>query len=211
MLECGFDQYFTCMVQYAIGLIGGIATGKSLVSQFFKTLGIEVIDADAIARALVRPGESMLSEITAHFGPTILDQKGELNRVAIRKLIFEDSAERKWLEALMHPVIRETINIAIEKTESPYCIVAIPLLKRREDYPALQKVILVDAPLELELARLMERDHISMELAKTIIASQPSHKERLALADFVILNDADSQSLWEKIQKLDLEIREDCL
>ena len=195
------------MTQLAIGLIGGIATGKSLAAQFFQALQIEVIDADHIARALVVPGSTALSAIVAHFGECILKSNGELNRAALRTLIFENPAERLWLEQILHPAIRHTIDKAIEAAKDPYCVVAIPLLKRRQDYPKLSKIVMIDVPLTLEIERLMQRDHISEALAHTIINSQPSRQTRLALADVVLVNDADPVSLQIKIRKLDLEIR----
>lgn len=195
------------MTQLAIGLIGGIATGKSMAAQFFQALQIEVIDADQIARALVAPGSAALSAIVAHFGAGILQPDGELNRAALRALIFDNPAERLWLEHLLHPTIRHTIDDAIEAAKDPYCVVAIPLLKQRQDYPKLSKIVMVDVPLALEIERLMQRDHISEALARTIINSQPSRQARLALADVVLVNDADPLSLQTKIRKLDLEIR----
>lgn len=199
------------MTQHAIGLIGGIATGKSLASQFFRDLKIEAIDSDQIARDIVKPGSALLDQIVLHYGKTVLAATGELDRAQLRALIFTDPAERLWLEKLLHPVIRQKIDRAIDAAQGPYCVVAIPLLKRREDYPKLQKILMIDVPLEIELQRLMERDHLNRELAEAIIASQPSRAERLALADIVIVNDQDAQSLQKKIQKLDLEIRQACL
>lgn len=211
MLESTFVSGPHSMTQIAIGLIGGIATGKSLAAAFLQALGVEVIDADHIARTLVIPGSAALNAIETHFGKCVLDSNGELNRAALKALIFEDSAQRLWLEQLLHPMIRQNIDKAIEAAKGPYCVVAIPLLKARCDYPKLSKIVMIDIPLALEMERLMQRDQISEGLARTIIKSQPTREKRLALADVVLLNDADPASLKAKIHKLDLEIRREWL
>lgn len=195
------------MTKYAVGLIGGIASGKSLASAFFKELDIQVIDSDQIARDIVAKGSPILTEIEKHFGHEVLLASGELHRSALRDLIFDNPTERIWLENLMHPVIRQKIDEAIDHAKSPYCVVAIPLLKRREDYPKLNKILLIDAPLELQLKRLVQRDHVSEELAFNIMAAQPLPEERLALADEVIINDGDEKTLFEKIKIFDHHMR----
>lgn len=195
------------MTKQALGLIGGIAAGKSLASHYFKELGITVIDADQIAREIVAKDTPLLIEIAKHFGAEIITPEGHLNRKALRDIIFESPGERLWLESLLHPVIREKIDHAIDKAPEPYCVVAIPLLKRRDDYPKLQKILMIDIPYELELERLIQRDGLSVTLAETIIKSQPSRAERLQLADIVIQNSGTEAELFAKIKKCDELLR----
>jgi dephospho-CoA kinase len=190
-----------------VGLIGGIASGKSLASSHFKALGIEVIDSDQIARDIVMKGSPLLQSIANHFGQDVLQANGDLNRAQLRIHIFANPHERLWLENLMHPVIRQKIDAAIDAAKSPYCVVAIPLLKRREDYPRLKKILLIDAPAEMQLKRLITRDHIPAEFAQSIIDAQSLPHERLALADVVIINDGDEQALCEKIKDFDQTVR----
>lgn len=195
------------MSAFAVGLIGGIASGKSLASRYFNELGIEVIDSDQVARDIVKPGSPILDEIVSHFGREILTAQGELNRPLLRAKIFADPALRLWLEALMHPVIRREIDTAIDMATSPYCVVAIPLLKNRSDYPKLNLILFIDAPVALQIRWLQARDKITEEQAKHIISTQPSREARLQLADLVILNDGSPENLFEKLKTFDENIR----
>ncbi len=185
-----------------IGLIGGIASGKSVAAEYFEALGIPLIDTDDIARSIVKKGSPLLKTIKKHFGASILLFNGELNRKALRDLIFKDPEEKTWLESLLHPIIRTEVEKAVEKTEAPYCLVAIPLLKRRADYPFLKRILMVDIPLHLQIQRLMERDHIDERLARAMITSQPSRQWRLSLADEVIVNDNEPSFLQAQIKAL---------
>jgi len=195
------------MTKLAIGLIGGIATGKSLAAQYFKALGIEVIDADQIAHDLVAPGQPQLQAIVNHFGTEILTPTGTLNRQALRDIIFAKPQERLWLENLLHPLIRQRIDHAIDQAQGPYCIVAIPLLKKREDYPKLQKILALTVSPAIQIQRVLTREHMTLELAEKIIATQPSLTDTLALADYSIDNNTSPDHLKEKIQDFDQTIR----
>lgn len=195
------------MSAFAVGLIGGIASGKSLASQYFQQLGIEIIDSDQVAREIAKPGSAVLKQIAEHFGKEILTAQGELNRPLLKEKIFADPLERLWLENLMHPVIREKIDTAITKAKSPYCVVAIPLLKSREDYPKINHVLFIDIPVTLQIQRLQARDQISATMAEEIIKTQPAREIRLHLADTIIMNDASPESLFKKIAAFDSKIR----
>lgn len=188
-----------------MGLIGGIASGKSVAAKYFEALGIPLIDTDDIAHAIVKKGQPLLATIEKHFGFSILLPDGELNRKALRELIFKNPKEKTWLESLLHPIIRTEVEKALEKIEAPYCLVAIPLLKRREDYPFLKRIVMLDTPLHLQIQRLMDRDHIDKKLARTLITSQPSRQWRLSLADDVIVNDNSRDFLKMQVQDLHLE------
>lgn len=186
----------------AIGLIGGIATGKSVAAHFFQDKGIEVIDTDAIARKLTHKGSAILEKMVAHFGVEILDASGELNRQHLRALIFQNHQARHWLEALLHPLIRQAAELEALNTQSPYCLVAIPLLKRREDYPFLKKIIYIATPREAQIKRLMARDHIDIDSATRIIDAQPSDAEFRKIADIVIENKGTEAELNAQLNEL---------
>ncbi len=188
-----------------IGLIGGIASGKSLIAEYFEALGVPLIDTDHIAHSIVKKGSPLLKTIETHFGASILLPDGALNRKSLRELIFKNPEEKTWLESLLHPVIRKEVEKVLETIEAPYCLVAIPLLKRRGDYPFLKRILMLDAPLHLQIQRLMDRDHIDEKLARTMITSQPSRQWRLSLADDVIVNDNGRDFLKMQVQDLHLE------
>lgn len=185
-----------------IGLIGGIASGKSLAAEYFEALGVPLIDTDQIARLIVKKGSPLLNTIAQHYGSSILLPDGELHRKALRDIILKNSEEKLWLETLLHPVIRQEVEAAIKNLGTPYCLVAIPLLKNREDYPFLKRILMLDTPMSLQLQRLMDRDHIDEALARTMILSQPSRQWRLSLADDVIVNDNDKAFLKTQVQDL---------
>ncbi len=186
----------------AIGLVGGIASGKSQVADYFRELGIEIIDTDQIARELVQPGSALLAEIVRHFGRQMLLESGELDRARLRQRIFEDQEAKRWLEHLLHPAIREEAEKRVQQNQGPYCIVAIPLLAKRQDYPFLSRILWVDAPIELRLQRLQERDHIDAALAQKMLAQQPSANIYRSLADDLLVNDQDCTNLQRKVKIL---------
>ncbi|MCX7122952.1 MAG: dephospho-CoA kinase [Gammaproteobacteria bacterium] len=186
----------------AIGLIGGIASGKSQASQYFRDLGIDVIDTDLIARELVQPGSALLGKVIAHFGEDFLLPSHELDRFKLRSLIFQDPHAKIWLENLLHPAIRNEVAAQVKKSQSAYCIVAIPLLKRRKDYPFLNRILSIETSDDLRIQRLQKRDQIKRDLARKMIDQQATDAERRVIADDVIVNDSDFHTLKEKIQAL---------
>lgn len=188
---------------YCVGLTGNIASGKSSVIQYFKELGVAVIVADEIARQVTLPGQPALLQIKEHFGDEILDEHGRLHRSALRDIIFRNSLERKWLEQLLHPLIRQAIRAQIAAlSNTPYCIIEIPLLLNRTDYPYLKRVLLVTADREIQIARVMTRDHCTRLQAEAILAVQPDEQTRLLLADDVILNNGSLKQLREQVINL---------
>lgn len=172
-----------------IGLTGGIASGKSLVSKAFSKLGVTVIDADQVARQVVEPGQPALEEIKQRFGNDILDEQGRLKRRQLRQIIFADDKARADLEDITHPRIREELARQRDEAEATYCILVVPLLARS---PAIQelvdRILVVDAPEHLQLERLIARDDMDEELARKMIASQGQRSERLEKADDVLIN-----------------------
>jgi dephospho-CoA kinase len=198
------------MSQFVVGLTGGVAAGKSEVSRRFEALGIVVADADVAARAVVAPGSEGLARIVDHFGSGILLADGQLDRAALRERIFASAQERQALEAITHPAIRELLRRTCEEATSPYAIAAIPLLTEsggRHHYPWLNRILVVDAPVAVQHARLMQRDGSTAELADRMIAAQASREERLALADDVVVNDGHPEQLQVEVERLDAVYR----
>jgi dephospho-CoA kinase len=187
---------------FRIGLTGGIACGKSTVANLFAALGVPIVDTDLLAREVVAPGSPLLREITAHFGMQILATDGSLNRQDLRDRIFSDPAERKWLEALTHPAIRELTDARCEAATGPYVMVAIPLLVETQGADRFDRVLVVDCDPALQLARLVARDGATREEAARILAAQAPRAARLAVADDVIRNDGDIASLRDQVEKL---------
>jgi len=199
------------MSRFVIGLTGGIAAGKSEVSRRFEALGITVADADLAARAVVAPGSEGLARIAAHFGDTILQADGQLDRAALRARIFDSTQARQALEAITHPAIRQLLRETCEQAEGPYAIAAIPLLTEaggRQQYPWLDRILVVDVPVAVQHARLMQRDGIDAALADRMIAAQASREARLALADDVVVNDGHPDHLQAHVERLDRAYRE---
>jgi dephospho-CoA kinase len=198
------------MSRFVIGLTGGIAAGKSEVSRRFEALGITVADADLAARAVVAPGSEGLARIAAHFGTDILLADGQLDRAALRARIFDSAQDRQALEAITHPAIRQQLRQACEQAEGPYAIAAIPLLTEaggRQRYPWLDRILVVDVPVAVQHARLMQRDGIDAALADRMIAAQASREARLALADDVVVNDGHPDHLQAHVERLDRAYR----
>ncbi len=186
-----------------IGLTGGIASGKSTVTQRFTELGIPVIDADVASRSVVEPGKPGLTQVIERFGPKVLDARGHLDRKALRSLIFDDPDSRRALDAILHPLIREEMEREAAAAQGPYVVMAIPLLvesgkaRRRVD-----RVLVVDAEETLQIQRLRARDGSSEEEARAILASQTSRSARLAEADDVLLNTGSVADLRQAVDRL---------
>jgi dephospho-CoA kinase len=178
-----------------VALTGGIASGKSAVSDRLAALGAPVFDADLAARAVVEPGTPGLAAIVSGFGAGVLDAGGRLDRAAMRRRIFDDPAARERLEGVIHPRVREHLAARVRDCESPYCVLAIPLLAESGRYPWIDTVVVVDAPEAAQLQRLMRRDGIDEALARSMLAAQASREERLRLADEVIVNDGTIEAL----------------
>lgn len=180
---------------YTIGLTGSIASGKSTAALFFEREGIEVISADKIAHDLTEANTPALAAIAAHFGQTILTKTNTLNRAALRQVMLKHPDERRWLEAYLHPQIRKTIETTLHQVKSPYAVVEIPLLTRREDFPYLSEVLLLEIDAELQIQRLMSRDQCSREEATRMVSIQPCQTLRRGLADDILQNDGHTEHL----------------
>jgi len=187
---------------YVVGLTGGIGSGKTTVSRMFAQHGVEVIDADEISRTLVMPGSNTLDSLVEHFGPGILDRDGSLRRDRLRGLIFNDPAERAWVEQLLHPLIRSSILGRIERSTSAFVLVVAPLLLESGTYGFVDRILVVDAPEALQLERTMLRDSATRDEVMRIMASQLPRGERLAAADDILDNSGDPLQLQDEVLKL---------
>ncbi|NOT88645.1 MAG: dephospho-CoA kinase [Lysobacter sp.] len=195
---------------YCIGLTGGIASGKTAVASAFESLGIVVADADIAAREAVAVGSEGLAEVVAAFGIDVLDADGRLDRAAMRKRVFGDDSARKRLEAIIHPRVRETLARQCAQASSPYAIAAIPLLAEvgaRTAYPWLQRILVVDVPVDVQRERLTRRDGIDVPLAEKMIAAQATREQRLAIADDIIVNTGSIEDLQRHVAALDAQYR----
>ena len=189
-----------------IAITGGVASGKSTVDRLFHALGVVVADADLAARDAVAPGSAGLAEVVAAFGAGVLGEDGQLDRPAMRRRVFADADARKRLEAIIHPRVREAVRTICQAASGPYAIASIPLLAEgggRDAYPWLQRILVVDVPESVQLARLLQRDGIDAALARTMIAAQASRRERLAIADDVLVNDGPLDALPPQVEALD--------
>jgi len=189
-------------VTYIVGLTGGIGSGKSAAAERFRALGITVVDADVCARIVVEPNKPALKTIAEHFGSEIIQADGTLDRAALRQKIFADEAERKWLEALLHPLIFEEMWSQLQLAQSPYAILESPLLIEAGQKAICQRVLVIDAAEETQLARATARDNNSIEQVKAIMAAQATRQQRNAKADDIVNNDGDLASLHQAIDKL---------
>lgn len=186
-----------------IALTGGVAAGKTAVAWRFEALGVHVHDADVAAREVIGPGTAGLAAVVDAFGSGVLDGTGRLDRAAMRRRVFADPAARKTLEAIIHPLVRQWLHRRALAERGPYCLLAIPLLAENiEHYRWVDRVLLVDAPESLQLARLTLRDGIDEALARRMLAHQASRTERLALADDVIENSGDESALDHAVAEL---------
>ena len=193
-----------------VGLTGGIGSGKSAAADYFATLGIDVVDADLASRAVVEPGQPALSKIAEHFGAGIVDAQGHLDRAALRKKVFSDVAERKWLQQLLHPLINTYLVEQVAGARSAYCLLVNPLLIESGQQQWCDSVIVVDVPVATQLTRTMDRDDNTREQVQAIIDAQASREQRLMNADFVITNDRDLPSLYEQIDALHNDLMQQC-
>lgn len=174
-----------------IALTGGAASGKSLVARYFETLGAPVIDADAVSREVVRPGTEGLAEVVEAFGEEILAADGSLDRRALRGRIFEDDAARHRLEAILHPRIRAWMadaSASLEQQGHPYLLCVIPLLIETDQASSYDRVVVVDAPAEVQRVRLCRRDGVDAATADAMLAAQTGRWRRLAAAHDVVAN-----------------------
>lgn len=188
--------------RYVVGLTGGIGSGKSVAAQMFRAWGVEVIDADSLAREVVEPGQPALSDIAAYFGSELLTAEGYLDRAALRKIVFSNPEQKSWLENLLHPLIAELLQRRLNATKSPYAILESPLLLETEQYKLVDRVIVIDVNKEIQIARSVRRDGSDEAVIRSIIASQIDRAKRIQHADDLVSNEEGLEQLREKVEAL---------
>jgi len=190
------------MSNYFVGLTGGIGSGKSTVANLFANLGIAVISADVISREVVAKGSPALQHIQAKFGHSVIDEQGELDRKALRDIVFTDHSAKDWLNNLLHPLIRQQLTAQAEAAFSPYCILEIPLLVENQLQYLVHRVAVVDCEQDQQVKRAETRDNVSREQIKSIMASQCTREERLSAAQDIVDNAADIAHLQQQVATL---------
>lgn len=180
---------------FIVGLTGGIGSGKTAVSRRFEAKGITVVDADVVAREVVEPGTPALAQIRAHFGAEVMQPDGQLDRAALRRIVFSDPEAKHWLEALLHPLIGSETLRQLNDAPGPYVMLASPLLVESGQTSICHRVLVVDVPEAVQLQRTMQRDANDAGQVRRIIASQATREQRLAAADDVIDNSGEETAL----------------
>lgn len=190
------------MSALVIGLTGGIGSGKTAASDWFVARGIIVVDADVVARLVVEPGLPALAEIRRHFGDDVITADGRLDRAALRTRVFNDPAERRWLETLLHPRIAAEILRQLQAATSPYAILVSPLLFETAQRDFVRRTLLIDVPEDLQLARTSARDKVDEQQVRNIMAAQMARTDRLAHADDIVVNDGTLAALHARLAPL---------
>lgn len=188
-----------------VGLTGGIASGKTVVAEMFKDLGVAIIDTDVIARAVVQPGEPALEEIRQQFGDQFIDPHGALDRTAMRRFVFSDDAMRRRLEAILHPRIQQETMQQARAAGGPYQVIVVPLLAESPLKRFVDRILVVDCAEDTQIERLIARDVESEPQASRILAAQARREERLAIADDVIQNDGELGDTRAQVERLHLD------
>ena len=188
--------------RFTVGLTGGIASGKSLVSGRLAALGAAVVDTDIISREQTAAGMPALGDIVREFGQDLVASDGALDRARLRALVFSDSGARERLEAILHPRIRTAAWERATQTPGSYLVMVIPLLVETGFTSGIDRVLVIDAPRELQLQRLRERDGATFRQARAIVAAQATRRQRRAAADDLLRNDGAIEQLLQGIERL---------
>ena len=187
---------------YVVGVPGGIGSGKTAATDEFQRLGIDVIDADVVAREVVEPGSVCLKEIQHHFGPEVIQSDGHLDRKALREKVFSNNDEKEWLNQLLHPEIRRQILAQLNNASSRYVILSAPLLLENGLDKYCDQVLVIDVPESLQVERTVTRDNTSEEQVAAILNAQMTREERRRKADDIIVNDTTLDALHTQVQEL---------
>jgi len=188
---------------YVVGLTGGIGSGKSLVADLFVAQGAALVDTDAIAHELTGPGGAAMPALAEAFGAGVLRPDGALDRAAMRRLVFADASAKACLEAILHPLIRQLSSEQCQTSTAPYVILAVPLLVESGTYrERCDRIVVVDCPEDLQIARVMARNGLPRDEVLAIMAAQASRAERLAVADDVVVNDGERAKVHDQVAAL---------
>lgn len=193
---------------YPVGLTGGIGSGKSTVTRFFETLGVPVIDTDAISRKLTAPGGAAINAIKNTLGSEFIDSDGALDRAMARQRVFSDSNFKRALEEILHPLIRANVDSQISASNEEYVVLDIPLLVESGGYrERIKRVVVVDCDENLQIERTIKRSKLTAPEVKAIMAAQATRADRLRHADDIILNEAGLDSLSSAVAVVDRRLR----
>lgn len=189
-------------MRYTVALTGGIGSGKSTIANIFAALGVDIIDADAIARQVVEPGQPALAAVHAHFGNEILLPDGTLNRALLRKKIFSSAVDKCWINDLLHPLIHGRTQQQLAQARSAWCLWVVPLLVENRLQQCADRVLLVDVDRTTQITRTIKRDQISREQVEHILAAQATREARLAAADDIIDNCGLPETVAARVAEL---------
>ena len=188
---------------FSVGLTGGIAAGKTTLSNLFVELGVPVIDTDVISRKLLEPGELGYEQVCNHFGNRIMGRHNEIDRAKLREIVFSNPDKKNWLETMLHPLIyRRSHDAILEYAQSDYVLVVVPLLFETNFQTLVDRILVIDCPPELQLERLIQRDHIDEALALKMLAQQMSNSARLARAHDIVDNSKNATNLKTQVEAL---------
>jgi dephospho-CoA kinase len=187
---------------FVVAVTGSTASGKSTAVNFFADKGVTVISADEINRSLLEPNTPTFLAIAKHFGKSILNEQGHLNKQALRSVIFSNPVEKKWLEDLLHPIIRKKMQDQLASATGRYVVIEIPLLKSRSDYPYLNRVLLLESDPSVQIKRIMQRDHCGYEQAAAVLKNHSPNSVKRQLADDIITNNQSTDALHEQLNQL---------
>ena len=187
---------------FKVGLTGGIGCGKTTVTALFSQFKVPIIDADIIAHQVVAIGQPALQQIQQTFGTNSLHNDGSLNRTYIRDLIFSHPEQKQQLEAIVHPLVHQTIIAQLATLNAPYCIISIPLLFETHNTDFVDSILVVDCPVATQIERVIARDNLTLERVQSIISSQVSREFRISHADNIINNGGNNTALAQQVEKL---------
>ena len=185
-----------------VGLTGGIGCGKSTVANIFAQLNIPIVDADLIAHRLVEKGQPALTQIQQEFGTAILNQEGSMDRKKLREIVFSEPEKKQKLESILHPLIYQAMQTQLDQLNAPYCIICIPLLFETGMTSFVDRVLVIDCPVEIQIDRVRSRDNLQLERIQSIIDSQVSRIFRMTHADDLIDNSETGAKLAEQVKRL---------
>ena len=188
---------------FSVGLTGGIAAGKTTLSDQFAELGVPIIDTDIISRKLLEPGEPGFDQVCEHFGDSIVGADNRIDRVKLREIVFSSPDEKSWLETILHPLIyRRCHELILQHATADYVLVVVPLLFETNFQPLVDRILVIDCPPEVQLQRLLLRDHIDEALALKMLAQQMSNSGRLARAHDIVDNSDNAADLESQVRAL---------